>query len=74
MYVNYFLIQLLNFKIIKQKNRSYWCHLDQPHEKPSVLTGSSFKHQPPFLKFECFLSSCVQNSKPLTWYTEVLRI
>ena len=56
------------------KNRSYWSHLGQPHEKPSVFRGSSFKHQPPLPTFQCFLSSCVQNSKPLKWYTEVLLI
>ena len=59
---------------MKQKNRSYWCHLDQPHETPSVVRGSSLKHQPPLLKFQCFLSSYVQNSKPLKWHTEVLLI
>ena len=56
------------------KNRSYWSHLDQPHEKPSGFRGSSFKHQPPLPTFQCFLSSCVQDSKPLKRYTEVLLI
>ena len=60
----------IHFKIKKQKFRSYWGHLDQPHEKTSVFRGPSFKHQDP--KFPCFLSSYVQSSKPLKWYTEVL--
>ena len=55
-------VKVIKFKIIKQKNRFYWCHLDQPHEKP-VFRGSSFKHQPPLLKFQCFLSSCGAKSK-----------
>ena len=60
----------IHFKIKKQKFRSYWGHLDQPHEKTSVFRVPSFKHQDP--KFPCFLSSFVQNWKPLKWYTEVL--